>query len=488
MKKVFLLLLVWSSLTPVNLVQGQNQFGKNFVGAKLLFLEYGRANGIDTLNITNGIEAFYQRNFNKYLSVAIPGKAGAINVMGDRNNRRFLSLDGLLHLHWYDPEARFFPYLLGGTGVVWEEFEDSNTQIPLGGGVNIRVGKSSYVNLQGEYRISMDDDRNNLQAGLGFVYRLDKPEPDTDGDGLSDSEDACPETPGKEELAGCPDRDGDGVVDQSDECPDIAGDAGLNGCPDSDADGISDKDDQCPGIAGTAELLGCPDRDADGVADQDDNCPDEAGLKENNGCPVRDRDEDGIPDELDNCPEEAGPEQTNGCPDQDGDGIADSEDECPQIAGTVNGCPDTDEDGVIDPEDSCPDQPGPSTNKGCPEIEEEVKEVLDFAMRAVQFETGKATLKAESFDVLDQIAEIMRQYRNYNLRISGHTDSTGAEENNRILSEERAKACYQYLISQGISPDRLSFYGYGEERPIADNDDRQGRRLNRRVEFEMYLE
>lgn len=485
MKKVFLLLFVLSSLTQAI---GQYEFGKNFVGAKLLFLEYGRANGIDTLNITNGIEAFYQRNFNKYLSIAIPGKAGAINVMGDRNNRRFLSLDGLLHVHWYEPEARFFPYLLGGVGMVWEEFEEANTQVPLGGGINIRVGKSSYVNLQGEYRISMSEDRDNLQAGLGFVYRLDKVEPDTDGDGVRDSQDACPQTPGKEELAGCPDRDNDGVVDQSDECPDIAGAANLNGCPDSDGDGIPNKDDQCPGIAGTAELFGCPDRDGDGVADRYDNCPDEAGLKANNGCPVSDRDDDGIPDDMDNCPDEAGPKATAGCPDQDEDGFPDSEDRCPEIAGAVAGCPDTDQDGLIDPDDKCPEEAGPAANEGCPEIEEEVKEVLDLATRAVQFETGKANLKAESFNVLDQIADIMRQYPNYNLRISGHTDSVGNDENNRILSEERAKACYQYLISKGIVPERISFYGYGEERPIATNDTPQGRSLNRRVEFELYRE
>ena len=80
------------------------------------------------------------------------------------------------------------------------------------------------------------------------------------------------------------------------------------------------------------------------------------------------------------------------------------------------------------------------------------------------------------------------QYPSYKMRISGHTDDTGDDNNNQILSEERAKACYQYIVSQGISPDRLSYAGYGETRPVADNKTRQGRTLNRRVEFEIYLD
>ena len=77
-------------------------------------------------------------------------------------------------------------------------------------------------------------------------------------------------------------------------------------------------------------------------------------------------------------------------------------------------------DGVVDADDRCPDEAGPTTNKGCPEIEEEVKDVLNLAMRAVQFETGSAVIKEESYTVLDQIADIMKRYPAYQLRISGH--------------------------------------------------------------------
>lgn len=487
MKRLFLCLsiLLWLG---VGSLQAQEVFGKNFIGVKVLFLEYGRPNDADSMKLTNGLEAVYQYNLNKYISLAVPAKLGVINVIGDLDNRRFVGVDGLVHIHWYEPTARWYPYALVGAGVVVEEFEEYNTQIPIGAGLNIRVGQNSYINLQGEYRKSSLKNRNNLQAGLGVLFRLSKMEPDTDMDVVKDSADACPDEPGDPLLGGCPDRDGDGVVDREDKCPDILGVAALSGCPDRDGDGIADMDDQCPEAAGTAELFGCPDRDGDGIADRFDQCPDEPGLPANNGCPIPDSDGDGIPDEMDLCPTQAGTKATMGCPDRDNDGVADVNDRCPDVPGSVAGCPDTDGDGLVDIDDRCPNEAGPESNKGCPEIKEEVKEILEFAMRAVQFETGSAQLKSESFAVLDQIADIMRQYPAYKLRIVGHTDSVGDANNNKVLSEERAKACYQYLVSKGIVPSRLSYIGYGEERPIADNATSQGRALNRRTEFDLYLE
>jgi len=84
------------------------------------------------------------------------------------------------------------------------------------------------------------------------------PEPDTDGDGVIDKEDKCPQVPGLANLSGCPDRDGDGVTDMMDACPDLAGPADKQGCPDSDGDGISDNLDKCPKVPGVASMKGCP--------------------------------------------------------------------------------------------------------------------------------------------------------------------------------------------------------------------------------------
>lgn len=322
--------------------------------------------------------------------------------------------------------------------------------------------------------------------------------PDTDYDGIADKDDKCPTEAGTAANAGCPDkmdRDQDGVADETDACPDEAGTA--NGCPDADKDGVADKDDKCPNVAGIAANQGCPavqDRDGDGVADDADPCPDQAGpLK---GCP--DADLDGIADKDDKCPTEAGTPKNNGCPDakaptytvsdKDGDGVPDKNDPCPDKPGTFGGCPDTDGDGVADNLDKCPETPGIKTNHGCPEVKKEVKDKLNYAAHAVQFEAGSAILKGESFEILDQIVQIMRENPAYTMSISGNTDDVGSEESNLKLSQDRAKACYDYFVFKGIKPERLRYAGFGEARPIADNNTIEGREANRRVEFELLLE
>src|SRR5690606_26540244 len=149
----------------------------------------------------------------------------------------------------------------------------------------------------------------------------------------------------------------------------------------------------------------------------------------------QDTDMDGIVDDEDRCPDVPGLLQFGGCPDRDGDGIEDLADNCPDKAGPAqyNGCPDTDGDGLPDPKDSCPNSPGPIENNGCPYIDKQDREVLTFAMRAVQFELGKAALKPESNKILDQIAVILKKYPDYRLSIEGHTDNTGADDANLKL-------------------------------------------------------
>jgi outer membrane protein OmpA-like peptidoglycan-associated protein len=112
------------------------------------------------------------------------------------------------------------------------------------------------------------------------------------------------------------DRDGDGVLDSLDDCPDTPGLAALKGCPDKDGDGIADKDDKCPDVAGLAKYQGCPipDTDGDGINDEEDKCPTVAGVARYQGCPVPDTDHDGVNDEEDKCPNEAGPASNFGCP------------------------------------------------------------------------------------------------------------------------------------------------------------------------------
>lgn len=101
----------------------------------------------------------------------------------------------------------------------------------------------------------------------------------------------------------------------------------------------------------------------------------------------------------------------------------------------------------------------------------------------VFFETGKATLTAESDPELKRIVQVMQENATLQIEISGHTDNTGSDELNNKLSQDRADAVKNYLMNQGVKSDRIRTKGYGKTKPKADNSTEEGRQLNRRVEF-----
>lgn len=144
---------------------------------------------------------------------------------------------------------------------------------------------------------------------------------------------------------------------------------------------------------------------------------------------------------------------------------------------------DRDHDGVADLVDKCPDVAGVEANGGCPEVDEESKNVMMEALRGIQFETGKDVIKTESYSILDNVADIMRRHPEYKLSIEGHTDSQGDDNMNLDLSKRRAKAAMQYLVGKGVDASRMRSEGYGETNPIDTNDTPEGRARNRRVEF-----
>ena len=232
------------------------------------------------------------------------------------------------------------------------------------------------------------------------------------------------------------------------------------GKQDRDNDGVADKDDKCPDVAGKPELNGCPDADGDGITDAEDSCPDVFGLKEFNGCP--DTDNDGIADKDDKCPQQAGPKENNGCPwpDRDGDGVLDKDDECPDVKGIV-------------------------ANNGCPEVTQEVQKKLNDFAKTILFDLGKATIKPESADVLDNIVKVLNEFKKAKFSVEGYTDSTGNKAKNIKLSEARANSVKDYLVAKGIAADRLSAKGFGPEKPVADNKTKAGREQNRRVEINL---
>lgn len=507
MKKLIVVLIISACCSAL---MAQNPSFDHGIGFKRIFTDYHSTNGGDLTKFRAYRPAWeigYHGRLTDNLNIHVPIRAGVFSTSDEEaNNTSFFGMDAQAIYYWQKPKWIFRPFVMGGVGFVKEFDGDFLPQIPLGGGVYIKMNDRAYIQWQSEFRLAFEDERSNLQHGVGFVFLLGPPEAeemneeveevmeekalDSDGDGIPDEEDLCPNLAGKEEFLGCPDTDGDGVHDVLDKCPETKGLKEMSGCPDSDGDGLSDSEDKCPNLAGVAANDGCPaaDDDNDGIANYLDDCPFDAGPEALSGCP--DTDGDGVADKDDKCPNVPGMIDNDGCPsvkDSDNDGIADIQDDCPNTVGLIsfNGCPDTDGDGIQDSQDHCPNSAGPADNDGCPEISEEHKKTLEIAMRAVQFDLGRSTLKTESFRILNQVADIMNEYPDYNLIISGHTDNSGSATVNQRLSEKRAQTCYEYLISRGIAASRIGYAGYGETRPIADNDTAEGRHLNRRVEFDL---
>lgn len=138
---------------------------------------------------------------------------------------------------------------------------------------------------------------------------------------------------------------------------------------------------------------------------------------------------------------------------------------------------DSDGDGVTDDQDACPGTPaGAKVNaRGCEE---------QLVLQGVTFETNSARLTPNSTLTLDSVAEILRRRPNFNIEVRGHTDSTGSDEINTRLSQQRAESVMEYLVSQGVPAERLSAVGYGATQPVASNDTAEGRAQNRRVALE----
>jgi len=393
-------------------------------------------NASDHWNILPSISYIgVSRSVGDNLSVGVRGSLNKIDKLGDIgvDDLSHYALDGTVK-YAFAPEFILDPFVEIGGGYTWVDEIGAGT-VNGGLGFNLWFTENIGLTVQTSYKHAFEDyGRKHWQHMAGIAVKF-----------------------------GGTDTDGDGIYDKDDECPEVAGLAEFNGCPDSDGDGIPDKDDECPNEAGPKELNGCPDADGDGIPDKDDKCPNEAGLASLDGCP--DADGDGVPDGEDECPNEAGPAENKGCP-----------------------WPDSDGDGVLDKDDKCPDVPGTVANDGCPEVTEEVQKQLNEYARTINFDTGKSSIKAESTSVMVDIIQILNEYPNAKFTVEGHTDSVGSEKLNKSLSESRALSVKEFLVDKGIQEFRLSAVGFGEEKPIATNNTRAGRAENRRVEINLVKE
>ena len=268
----------------------------------------------------------------------------------------------------------------------------------------------------------------------------------------------------------------------------------LTGARDSDGDGIKDKFDQCPDtpLGAFVDEYGCPlDGDGDGVYDGLDACAEtpQGAIVDITGCPL-DTDQDGIFDGLDKCADTP-PGVTvdaRGCPlDTDTDGVPDYKDKQPDTpAGAIvdlDGVAlDGDSDGIADGIDKCADTP--ATVKvdefGCPVA----KPLIEVIVLNIKYAPGSFQPDKNSRIVLDDLVETMRAYPDLKIDINGYTDALGSKTGNLKLSQKRAKAVMEYLIDKGVSTERMNSKGYGEDKRYfkGDNVTEEGRQKNRRVE------
>ncbi|MDB5020685.1 MAG: Flagellar motor protein MotB [Pedobacter sp.] len=160
--------------------------------------------------------------------------------------------------------------------------------------------------------------------------------------------------------------------------------------------------------------------------------------------------------------------------DTDGDGVANKFDKCP---GTTKGS-------VVDGA-GCPLRtPAPVVRERVI-VTEADRKVVDEAIKNLEFDLGKATIRSVSYPTLDRVAELLVQ-KNFSLKLAGHTDNTGSMALNLRLSKDRAESIKAYLVSKGANASRIEATGYGPNQPIASNSTAQGRQKNRRVEFSLF--
>ncbi len=312
------------------------------------------------------------------------------------------SLVGLNALYHFDKGAsqQLVPYLVAGLGKYAVRYRNpaqdtrtSDTAFNLGGGFNYYFNDNYAWRSDLRY-LQVDDtaETSNLlfTTGLHVAFDSIKKPMDSDGDGVVDGTDKCPNTP-------------------------VGAAVDASGCPlDSDHDGVADYQDKCSATPRGAKV------DA-------------------TGCEIA-------------AVKPAAPK------DSDSDGVTDDKDKCPN----------TEKGAVVD-------------STGCKVLKEE-KVSLELA---VQFPTNKATIDKKYHGKLQEAADFLKSY-SVTAVIEGHTDSTGKPATNKTLSQKRADAIRDYLISQfGVDATQVTAKGFGSEKPIASNANAAGRAQNRRVMMNM---
>ncbi|MBK8946599.1 MAG: OmpA family protein [Ignavibacteriae bacterium] len=458
----------------------------------LLILEVGPNYGLTDyeksnlgLSFSGGIE-YYLPSSNRNV-VGLKLNLSQQNISGEEN---FLGLPktystdinaaglGIIYSHSFTQV--FCPYISAGASYYWYTFESEGIEseffdyvngdekntlaYDINGGIKFNIANGIGIVAGVGYHYIANDNLDAIKVGefedffvtanLGLVINLFGEDPDSDGDGIVDPNDPCPNS--AEDLDGYFDEDG---------CPDL----------DNDGDGIKDDKDMCPNLKedfdGFKDEDGCPDEDndGDGIKDADDVCQnnkeDFDGFKDEDGCPEVDNDQDGILDAEDGCPN--APETFNGYLDDDG-------------------CPDEAPKPIIIEKEKEPEvKEKPKKTKEKEEKKENVNITGAPSGFTLQGETtfsgNSSQIKSSAFGKLNEIAEQMKKFPTVRWRIEAHIDKQTSVSEASSITKQQASSVSNYLISQGVSSSNLISVGMGDSSPISSNTTVYGKMKNKRI-------
>ena len=483
------------------------------------------------------IRTSFQINFSEYFAAQAGLGYAELKATGDDSySYESHTISGDARMLWSPVHGKnSFPYIFTGVGLT-KNMKINNSpvlpMIPMGMGIESRVGSKLFLQFNMAYNLSLSDSldnttrpdesmhMNNITNGkndafftlmFGLVYTFGKAdttyityipdsEQDTDGDGLNDRTEREYGTDLKN-----PDSDGDGLKDGEEVKK-------YHSNPlktDTDSDGLSDNDEvvlhKSDPLKADTDLDGMPDGDEvtqsktnPSKADSDDDgMSDSDELQKYSTDPKNaDSDGDGVNDGDEVLKHSSDPKKT----DTDGDGISDGDEVTKYKTDPTK--TDSDSDGLTDFAELTTHNTNPlkgDTDDGGMNDGAEIKhkrnpldpsdDLFEFIkgkkviLRGINFATNKSKVLPESEPVLERAHASMVANPDVTIVVTGHTDNVGGDDFNRNLSLKRAQAVKDWLVKKGIAANRMKVVGKGETDPMATNDTEEGRAENRRMEF-----
>lgn len=439
--------------------------------------------------------AFIRYGFVNHFQLELGGSVGVI--ASDEYRTDIKPIDLRLLISPFSMES-VNPYLYGGFGYMRYDLEtypvnrtpDAKLNgwmgfIPAGLGFQFSLVDNVALELTAGYNLTLEDNLDAMVSGsdkdgfftatFGVCVVGEDLNADPDGDGLTNRE--------EKQLGTNPkvaDTDGDGLND--DQEVNIYKTNPLNA--DTDGDGLKDGEE----VNTYKTDPNKADTDGDGLSDY-------AEIMQYKTDPLKaDTDGDGLKDGDEVLKYKTDPLKA----DTDGDGLKDGDEVLKYKTDPLKA--DTDGDGLKDGEEVLKYKTNPlakdtdggsvddftEVNRGTDPLnpdDDVVKMGVPIVLEGITFATGKADITPESEATLQKALKTLTTYPDISVEISGYTDNVGNNKSNQVLSEKRANAVRDWLISKGISGDRITAIGYGEEKPIAPNDTPENRQKNRRIEF-----